>query len=88
MQIAGQAGVPPSGVSAVVLNAIDVGAIGGGWLTIFPAGTARPLVADLNYASGETRANLVVVKLGTAGKVSLFTSATSHVVFDVAGYIS
>ena len=88
VQIAGQGGVPPTGVSAVVLNAIDVGAAGGGWLTIFPAGTARPLVADLNYASGETRANLVVVKLGTGGKVSLFTSATSHIVFDVAGYIS
>ncbi len=88
VQVAGQGGVPASGVSAVVLNAIDVGATGVGWLTVFPAGTARPLVADLNYASGETRANLVVAKLGTDGKVSLFTSATSHVVFDVAGYIS
>ena len=40
-----------------------------------PPGTARPLASDLNYAAGETRPNLVVVKVGTGGKVSLFTSA-------------
>jgi hypothetical protein len=33
--------------------------------------------------------NLVVAKVGTGGKVSIFNSAgTSHVVADVAGWVS
>ncbi len=88
VQVSGAGGVPASGVSAVILNATVVSPAGPGYLTISPTGTAMPLSADLNYATGETRANLVVVKLGTAGKVNLFTSAGSHVVFDVAGWFS
>ena len=59
-----------------------------GFLTIFPAGAARPLASDLNYTSGETRPNLVVAKVGASGKISLYTSAGGHVVFDVAGWTS
>ena len=65
-----------------------IGPAGAGFLTISPTGTPMPLAADLNYASGETRANLVVVKLGTGGKVNLYTSAGTQVVFDVAGWFS
>ena len=88
VQITGRWGVPASGVSAVVLNATVVDPAARGWLTISPTGTPRPLASDLNFAAGETRPNLVVVKVGDGGKVSLYTSATAHVVFDVAGWIS
>jgi hypothetical protein len=86
--VTGTGGVPATGVSAVVLNATVVGPAGPGFLTVFPAGSARPLASDLNYAPGETRPNLVVVKVGAGGKVSLFTSAATHVVFDVAGWFT
>jgi predicted esterase len=88
VQISGRGGVPATGVSAVILNATVTEPAGGGYLTISPAGTPRPLASDLNYASSETRPNLVVVRLGTGGKVNLFTSAGSQVVFDVAGWFS
>ncbi len=88
VQVTGQGGVPVTGVSAVVLNATVVNPTSGGFLTIFPSGTARPLASDLNYGVAEIRPNLVVVKLGTGGKVSLYTLAEDHVVFDVAGYLS
>ena len=52
------------------------------------AGTARPLASDLNYAAGETRANLVVVKLGTGGRVTVYPQVGTHLVFDVAGWVS
>jgi hypothetical protein len=87
VQIAGRGGIPATGVGSVILNATVVSPSGAGWLTLFPAGTARPVISDLNYASGEIRPNLVVVKLGTGGKVSLFTQAAGHVVFDVAGWL-
>jgi hypothetical protein len=88
VQLTGQGGVPTTGVSAVVLNATVVGPAGPGFLTVFPAGTSRPLASDLNFAAGEIRPNLVVVKVGTGGKVSLFTSARTDVVFDVVGFFS
>jgi hypothetical protein len=88
VQVTGQGGVPASGVTAVVLNATVTQPAAGGFLTLFAAGSARPMVSDLNYAAGETRPNLVVVQLGAGGRVSLFSSATSHVVFDVAGWLS
>ncbi len=88
VQVAGLGGVPASGVSAVILNATVVEPAAAGWLTISPTGSARPVASDLNYAAGHTRSNLVVVKLGTGGKVNLFTQATTNVVFDVAGWFS
>ena len=69
----------------MVLNLTVTQPAGGGFLTLFPTGTARPLASDLNGAGGETRPNLVV-KVGAGGKVGLYTWAGTHVVFDVAGW--
>ena len=88
VQVTGRGGVPASGVGAVILNATAVTPAGPGYLTIFPAGTALPLASDLNYATGEIRPNLVVVKVGPGGKITLFTPVTVDVVFDVAGYFA
>lgn len=88
VQITGEGGVPASGVSAVIFNVTAVTPAGAGYLTIFPAATAQPVVSDLNYASGEIRPNLVVVKVGAGGKASIFTSSSADVVADVAGWFS
>ena len=80
--------MPATGVRAVVLNATVTQASAPGYLTIFPAGAARPLASDLNFGAGDTQANLVVVQVGASGKVSLFAAAGTHVVFDVAGWMS
>ena len=87
VQLTGVAGVPSIGVSAVILNATVTSPKGQGYRTISPTGTARPLASDLNYATDETRPNLVVVRVGTGGKVNLYTSTETHVVFDVAGLV-
>ena len=84
----GQGGVPSSGVSAVILNATVTQPAGPGYLTVWPTGTSRPLASDLNFAGGETRPNLVVVRVGAGGKVDLFSSAGTHTVFDIAGWFS
>ena len=88
VQVTGRGGVPASGVSAVILNATVDAPGGPGYLTLSPSGAARPLASDLNYAGGETRPNLVVVRLGAGGKVDLFTPTRTHVVLDVAGWMS
>ncbi|HJV09501.1 MAG TPA: hypothetical protein VJ653_07460, partial [Acidimicrobiales bacterium] len=88
VQVTGRGGVPASGVSAVVINATVTQPSAAGYLTVFPAGAARPLASDLNYAGGETRPNLVVVKVGAGGRVAVYPQAGVHLVFDVAGWYS
>ncbi len=47
----------------------------------------RPLASNLNYAAGQTVANLVTVKVGAGGKVNLLQQRRrTHVVVDVAGW--
>jgi hypothetical protein len=59
-----------------------------GYVTVWPAGAARPLASTLNYTFGQTVPNLVMVKLGAGGQVSFFNSAgTAHLLADVVGYV-
>ena len=59
----------------------------GGWLTVYPTGTPRPLAASINFAPDQTISNLVVAKVGTDGKIDIYNAAgTTHVVVDVAGW--
>ena len=87
LQVTGRGGVPATGVSAVVLNVTVTEPVAGGFLTAWPAGETRPLVSNLNYVPGQTVPNLVVVKVGTGGKVNLYSSGGPvHVIADVAGW--
>ena len=87
VQVAGQGGVPASGVSAVVLNVTATEPTATSFLTAWPQGEARPVASNLNYVAGQTVPNLVVVKVGAGGKVDLFNFAgATHVVADVAGW--
>ncbi|MDQ4107682.1 MAG: NHL repeat-containing protein, partial [Actinomycetota bacterium] len=67
--VTGTAGVPVSGVSAVVLNVTVTEPSAGGFLNVFPSGTARPLASSVNFRPGQTVANLVVAKVGNDGGV-------------------
>ncbi|HET9127393.1 MAG TPA: glycoside hydrolase family 3 N-terminal domain-containing protein [Propionibacteriaceae bacterium] len=88
VQIAGRGGVPSSGVSAVVLTITETDATGSGYITVYPDGTSKPVASNLNYPTGDTRANLAVVKLGSNGKVAVTNSSltTVQLVADVSGY--
>ena len=85
LKVAGEGGVPASGVSAVVLNVTATQPTAAAYLTAWPSGTARPQASSLNYVPGQTVSNLVTVKVGEDGKVNLFNSAGAvHLVADVA----
>ena len=68
------------------VNLTVTGATAGGWLTAFPCGTAQPATSDLNYAAGQTVANLAHVKLGSDGRVCVTASSATHVIVDIAGW--
>jgi hypothetical protein len=87
VQIGGVGGVPAMGIAAVVLNVTATEATQAGYVSVYPSGTRRPLVSSLDLeAIGQTVANLVIVKVGANGKVTLFTSGGTHLVADLAGY--
>jgi hypothetical protein len=90
VQIAGQGGVPATGVSGVVLNVTVTNTTGASFLTVYPSDApTRPLASDLNWSPGLTVPNLVMVKLGADGKIAIYNSAGStDVIADVVGWYS
>lgn len=86
LTVAGRGGVP-SNAAAVVLNVAAVSPSKAGYATVWPAGTSQPSTSNLNYSAGDVVAGLVVAKVGAGGKVSVGTSAGSHLLADVLGWI-
>lgn len=86
-KVTGVGGVPATGVSTVVLNVTVTQPTAASYLTVFPAGAARPNTANLTFGAGQTVTNLLMAKVGADGKVSVYNQAgTSHVIFDVVGW--
>jgi hypothetical protein len=88
IDVTGVGGVPGSGVAAVALNVTVTGSGQAGFLTIYPSGTARPTTSNINYAAGQTIANMSLVKVGSDGKVRVYADKTTHVIFDVVGWFA
>jgi alpha-tubulin suppressor-like RCC1 family protein len=86
--LAGQGGVPATGVSAVVLNVTATDVASAGFITVFPGGGSQPLASNLNVATSQTVANLVTVAMGSGGQISLYngTAQPLSLVADVSGY--
>jgi len=83
--VAGRAGVPAD-ASAAVLNVTVTGPDAPGYVTVYPCGTAPPTASNLNYVAGLTVPNAVITKIGTGGKICIFTQAATDLVVDVDGY--
>ena len=89
LQVTGRGGVPASGVTAVVLNVTVTEPGGGGYLRVYPDSATLPAVSNVNFAAGETVANLVMVKVSPAGRVAITNTSggTVQIVADVSGYV-
>jgi hypothetical protein len=89
VQVAGRAGVPASGATAVVLNLTAVNPSAAGHLRVTPAGRSAAETSNVNFGPGETVPNLVICELGVDGKLTIdAAAAATHVVGDVFGYFS
>jgi YVTN family beta-propeller protein len=87
LQVTGVDGVPTSGVTAVVLNVTATGPTANSFVTVYPDGITRPLASNLNFSAGETIPNLVVVPVGTGGKIDFYNDdGKVSLVADLAGY--
>jgi hypothetical protein len=87
LRVAGRAGIP-AGATAVVLNVTTTESTEPGFVTAHPQGSARPGASNVNFTPGATVANLVIAALGPTGDVCLFNRGGTHLVVDVAGWLT
>ena len=79
--------VPSPGAAAAAVNVTATDHSGAeSFLTLYPAGTARPLVSNVNFV-GLTTPNRAVVRLGANGRVTIYNNlGGTDVIIDVNGY--
>jgi Cellulase (glycosyl hydrolase family 5)/IPT/TIG domain len=89
LTVAGVTPGAPAGTTAVVLNVTVTDTTAPSYLTVYPAGSTRPLASNLNWVAGETIPNLVTVQVGTGSAITIFNVAGStDVVVDLEGYFA
>jgi hypothetical protein len=89
--VGGGCGLPASAKAyALNITAVPRGYLG--YLSVWPADQARPLVSTLNSMDGRIVANAALVPASAAGAVSIFAqvgaAAPADVVVDVFGYFA
>jgi RHS repeat-associated protein len=89
MTLAGAAGVPASGATAVAVNVTVVNSTAGGYLSVY-GGTPQspPPASNIQYPAGGVLAQMVIVQLGSGGTINVYAHAQTDVIIDVAGYFT
>jgi hypothetical protein len=83
----GACGLPGSaGAYSLNMTVVPYGPLG--YLTVWPAGLAQPVVSTLNALKGLPGANTALVAAGAAGAISVYVSNNTEVVVDVNGYFA
>ena len=87
VRVAGVAGVPATGATAVAINVTIVEASESMFATVFPGASARPGTSNINGGPGRPVPNLVVMGVGTDGCIEVYNShGNSHCLVDMFGY--
>jgi Fibronectin type III domain len=78
----------PAGTTAVALNVSATSLTADSFLYVYSGGQSQPRVgSNLNYVAGETISHMVLVPLGTGGKVTFYKSTgTVDLIADLVGY--
>ncbi|SFK19192.1 Protein of unknown function [Cellulomonas sp. KH9] len=91
LPVAGRAGVPAVGASAVAMTVTATDSAGPGFVQVVPTSGPTSLGSTSNVnltAAGQTVANLVIVPVGSDGSVQLYNSSGTDVIADVVGYFT
>ncbi|MGA3054006.1 MAG: hypothetical protein ABSD63_07345 [Candidatus Korobacteraceae bacterium] len=78
--------MPSAAVYSMNVSVVPNGSLG--YLTVWPAGQARPTVSTLNSQDGRIKANAAIVPAGANGEISVFATDTTNVIVDVNGYFA
>jgi hypothetical protein len=85
VQVGGTNGVPSDATSAL-LNLTATNSATDGFVTAYPCDKARPTASSLNPHAGSATTNLVSAPLAADGTVCLFTSQSTDLIADLAGF--
>ncbi len=88
MVVGGQTVTIPADAESVSMNITAVDPPLGGFATVWPCGTPRPLAANLNYPGRRVTANNVVATIGAGGSVCVYTHSDTHFLVDVTGWFN
>ena len=89
VKVPGQAGLPTSGVDAVILNVTATEAAAAGFVTGWPGGETRPNSSILNLTGPDhTAPNLAILPVGADGTIRFYTQSGAHLLGDVLGYVT
>jgi hypothetical protein len=88
VQVTGRGGVP-AGATAVIANLTGTNTTAWGFLSAWPTGAPQPASSNLNFLGGQTVPNLVMLKLGAGGQLSISNGlGSANVILDVMGYVN
>jgi hypothetical protein len=86
VQVTGTGGIPDD-ATAVAITLTAVTPAGPGFLVVYPQGP-RPIVSNINYQPGVTKATYAIVGLTALGTLDMYTNgAAVDVLIDVTGYV-
>jgi hypothetical protein len=85
LQVTNREGIG-SDASAVALNLAAVNPSGAGFVTAYPCGSERPETSTVNHAMRPATSNSTIVRIGSGGRICLFTLAATDLVVDVTGW--
>jgi hypothetical protein len=87
LKVTGVGGVPAN-ATAVIVNVTGTQSTSGSFLTVFPTGTELPTTSNVNLELGDPAPNLVMMKVGAGGQISVYNDrGLAHVIVDVMGYV-
>jgi hypothetical protein len=76
-----------SDAASVLLNVTVTEPSFSGFVTVYPCGEVPPLASNINFVAGQTLANAVSSRVGAGGRVCLYSSAMTHLIVDVSGFV-
>lgn len=86
LQVSGRGGVPAN-AGAVLVNVTATEPRAAGFVTVYACEVARPHASNVNYTAGATQANAVITNVAPDGTICLYSSAATHLVVDIVGYL-
>ena len=89
LAVAGRGGVPRTGVTAVVMTLTVSHPANAGFIRATADDATSSATSNLDFATGQTIANMVVVPVGPDGKVVLYNGSTgsTQLIADVSAYV-
>lgn len=76
----------PTGATAVSLNVTVTNPVTNGYATVYPCDRGLPLASTVNFRTGQTVANQVVVPLDGNGEVCVYSLQRTDLVIDLLGW--